>query len=139
MFTLQIELHTSFRTSAIIMPSDFAEYCLHIRRLQTKIARCAVWINIPAALLNFVLVQLDGFDLLPPLVRPLLANWIVSLAWLVVSEIPLMLLAEFWEMWWNPLARDAYASENSKMTETTRQRMLENNRHLVKKAFGITR
>ena len=121
------------------MPSDFAEYCLHIWRLQTKIARCAIWINVPVALLNFVLVQLDGFDLLPHLVRPLLASWILSLAWLVVSGIPLMLLAEFWEMWWNPFARDAYTSENSEMSETTRQLLLEDNRHLVKRAFGITR
>lgn len=121
------------------MPSDFAEYCLHVRRLQTRIARCAIWINIPAALLNFVLAQLDGFDILPPLVRPLLASWILSLAWLVASGIPLMLLAEFWEMWWNPFARAAYASENSKMSETKRQRLLDSNRRVVRRAFGIIR
>ena len=121
------------------MPSDFAEYGLHIRRLQTKIARCAIWVNIPAALLNFILVQLDGFELLPPLIRPLLSSWILSLAWLVVSGIPLMLLAESWEMWWNPFARDASASDDSKMSDTARQRLLEDNRRVVKRAFGITR
>jgi hypothetical protein len=38
------------------MSSDFAEYCLHIRRLQTKIARCAIWINI------LVQVKLDAIS-----------------------------------------------------------------------------
>jgi hypothetical protein len=56
------------------MASDFAEYCLHIKRLQTRIARCAIWINIPLALLNFILVQFDGFGVLPSPVRPLLAD-----------------------------------------------------------------
>jgi hypothetical protein len=41
------------------MASDFAEYRLHIRRLQTGVARFAIWFNIPLALLNFILVQLD--------------------------------------------------------------------------------
>jgi hypothetical protein len=46
----------------------------------------------------------------------LLADWILSLVWLLVSVVPLMLLAESWEMWWYLFARDAYASEDSKMT-----------------------
>jgi len=62
------------------MVSDFAEYRFHVRRLKTNIARCAIWINIPVALLNFILVQLDGFDLLSTFIRPLLASWILSLA-----------------------------------------------------------
>jgi hypothetical protein len=136
-FKPERQYYLLLRVSDIIMPSDFAEYCLHIRRLQTGIARCAIWINVPAALLNFILVQLDGFDLLPTLVRPLLASWILSLAWLVVSGLPMILFAEFWEMWWNPFARDAFA-EDSKMSETSRQRLLEGNRRVVKRAFGIT-
>jgi hypothetical protein len=48
-----------------------------------------------------------------------------------------MLLAESWEMWWNPFARDAYASEDSKMSENIRQRLLEDNRRVVKRAFGL--
>jgi hypothetical protein len=95
----------------MIMPSDFAEYCFHIRRLQTGIARCAIWINIPVALLNFILVQLDGFALLPTLIRPLLASCILSLALLVISALPMMLLAEFWEMWWNPLRKRCLCRE----------------------------
>ena len=47
------------------MSSDFAEYCLHVRQLQTKVARCAIWINIPAALLNFIIVQTNDLGLLP--------------------------------------------------------------------------
>jgi hypothetical protein len=124
--------------SEIIMPSEFAEYCLHIRRLQTGIARCAIWINIPVALLNFILLQLDGFDLPPTLIGPLLASWMLSLAWLVVSGLPLMLLAESWEMWWNPFARDAFAEKNSRMSDEAKLRRLEGNRRVVKRAFGIT-
>jgi hypothetical protein len=120
------------------MASDFAEYCLHIKRLQTRIARCAIWINIPLALLNFILVQFDGFGVLPSPVRPLLADWILSLVWLLVSVVPLMLLAESWEMWWSLFARDAYASEDSKMTESARQNLLEGNRRVVRKAFGLS-
>jgi hypothetical protein len=45
--------------------------------------------------------------------------------------MPLMLPADFWEMWWNPFARDASASDNSNMTETTKQRILGDNRHLT--------
>jgi hypothetical protein len=119
------------------MASDFAEFCLYIRRLQTRIARYAIWINIPLALLNFILVQFDGFGVLPSLLRPLLASWILSLLWLVISVLPLMLLAEFWEMWWNPFARDAYASEDSKISEKTRQRLLEDNRRVVRRALGL--
>jgi membrane protein YdbS with pleckstrin-like domain len=119
------------------MASDFAEFCLHIRRLQTRIARCVYWINIPLALLNFILVQLDGFRVLPSSVRPLLASWILSLVWLVVSVVHLMLLAEFWEMWWNLFARNAYASEDSKMWEGTRQSLLEDSKRVVRRAFGL--
>jgi hypothetical protein len=120
------------------MASDFAEFCLHIKRLQTRTARCAIWINIPLALLNYILVQLDGFKILPTYVRPLLASWVLSLVWLVVSVIPLMLLAVSWEMWWNPFARDAYASEDNKVTESTRQSLLEDNRRVVRRAFGLS-
>jgi hypothetical protein len=120
------------------MASDFAEYCLHIKRLQTRIAWCALWINIPLALLNYVLVQSDGFGVLSTHVRPLLANWILSLVWLVVSVIPLMLLAESWEMWWSPFARDAYASEDSKLSEDKRQCLLEDNRRVVRRVFGLS-
>jgi hypothetical protein len=73
-------LTSKWQQLRLIMASNFAEYCLHSRRLQTKIARCAIWINIPIALLNFILVQFAGFDLLPALIRPLLASWILSLA-----------------------------------------------------------
>jgi len=119
------------------MPSDFAECCLHLRQLQTKTARFAIWINIPVALINFILVQSDGFDLLPTFIKPLMASEILSLTWLVVSGLPLMLLAEFWEMWWNPSARDAYASENGKMSANTRRALLEGNRRVVRRAFGF--
>jgi hypothetical protein len=115
----------------------FAEYYLHHRRLQTKITRCIIWINIPPALLNFTLVQLDGFGLLPTIIEPLIASWILSLAWLVVSGLHLMLLAEFWKMLWNSPARNAYA-ESSKMSETKMQGLLDDNRRVVKRAFGIT-
>lgn len=120
------------------MASDFAEYCLHIRQLQTKVARCAIWINIPAALLNYILAQLSDLDLLPIYTRPTPASWILSLLWLVVSVVPLMLLAEFWEMWWNPFARDAYASQTSALSKKARQSLLEGNRRAVKRAFGIS-
>ena len=120
------------------MASDFAEYCLHIRQLQTRIGRCAIWINIPAALLKFILVQLSDLDLLPIYTRPTPASWILSLLWLVVSVVPLMLLAEFWEMWWNPFARDAYASQTSALSKKARQSLLEGNRRAVKRAFGIS-
>jgi hypothetical protein len=46
----------------------------------------------------------------------------LSLAWPVVSGIPLMLLAESWEMWWNPFARDTSSSDD---------------RRVVKRAFGV--
>jgi hypothetical protein len=49
-----------------------------------------------------------------------------------------MLLAESWEMWWYLFARDAYASEDSKMTESARQNLLEGNRRVVRKAFGLS-
>jgi hypothetical protein len=117
--------------------SGFAEYYLYSRRLQTKITRCVIWINIPPALLNFTLVQLDGFGLLPTIIEPLIASWILSLAWLVVSGLHLMLLAEFWEMLWNSPARNAYA-ESSKMSETKMQGLLDDNRRVVERAFGIT-
>jgi hypothetical protein len=120
------------------MASGFAEFCLHIRQLRTRIARFAFWINIPLALLNYILVQFDGFGALPTHVRPLLANWILSLVWLVMSVVPLMLLAESWEMWWNPFARDAYARENSKMSESTKQKLLEDNRRIVRRAFCLS-
>ena len=100
----------SLRRSYFIIASDFAEYCLHIRQLQTKVARCAIWMNIPAALLNFILVQTNDLGVLPIHIRSWPASWTFSLMWLVVSGLPLMLLAEFWEMWWNPFARDADAS-----------------------------
>jgi len=119
------------------MASDFAEYCLHIRQLQTRTARYAIWINIPVALLNFFLVQLAGFNLLPTYIRSWLASWTSSLAWLVVSVVPLMLLAEFWEMWWNPFARDANASTSDKLSEDAKQGLLSGNRRAVKKAFGV--
>lgn len=119
------------------MASDFAEYCLHVRQLQTKIARCAIWINIPAALLNFILVQTNDLGVLPIHIRSWPVSWAFSLMWLVASGIPLMLLAEFWEMWWNPSARDAYASRSCKVPENVRQGLLEGNRRVVKRTFGI--
>jgi hypothetical protein len=119
------------------MASDFAEYCQHVRQLQTKIARFAIWINLPAALLNFVLAQLSDLGLLPihSILTPI--SWTLSLLWFVVSAVPLMLLAEFWEMWWNPFARDAYASQSSKMSDDARQSLLKGNRRVVQRAFGI--
>ena len=48
-----------------------------------------------------------------------------------------MLLAEFWEMLWNSPARNAYA-ESSKMSETKMQGLLDDNRRIVRRAFGIT-
>lgn len=119
------------------MASDFAEYCLHVRQLQTKIARFAIWINIPAALLNFVLAQLGDFCLLPIHFTSTPISWTLSLLWFVVSAVPLMLLAEFWEMWWHPFARDAYASQSSKMPDDARQSLLKGNRRVVERAFGI--
>jgi hypothetical protein len=49
-----------------------------------------------------------------------------------------MLLAEFWEMWWNHFTRDAFA-ENSKVFDEsyeTKRHLLEANRRVVKRAFG---
>lgn len=46
-------------------------------------------------------------------------------------------MAEFWGMWWNPFARDAYA-QSSKMSETKMQGLLDDNRRIVRRAFGIT-
>jgi hypothetical protein len=119
------------------MASDFAEFCLYVQRLQTKIARYAIWINIPAALLNFILVQLNNLGFLSIYVRPTPVRWTLSLQWLVVSVVPLMLLAEFREMWWNPFAKNAYPSQSCKMSENRRQRMLEGNRRVVKRAFDV--
>ena len=49
-----------------------------------------------------------------------------------------MLLTEFWEMWWNPFARNAYTSRSCGVPETARQDLLEGNRRAVKSAFGIS-
>jgi hypothetical protein len=48
-----------------------------------------------------------------------------------------MLLAEFWGIWWNPFTRSAYASQNINPSENERESMLEGNRGVVKKAFGV--
>ena len=55
--------------------------------------------------------------------------------WLVVSGLPLMLLAEFCEMWWNPFAGDAYASGSCSVPENVRLGLLEGNRRVVKRTF----
>ena len=84
---------SSSRHSCFTMASDLAEYCLHVRQLQTKIARCAIWINIPAALLTFILVRTNDVVVLPIHIRRWPASWTFSLTWLFVSGLPLMLLA----------------------------------------------
>jgi len=119
------------------MASSSAEYCLHVRQLQTKIASVAVWINIPAALLHFILIQLNDLGFLSIYIRPTPARRTLSLQWLVVSVVPPMLLAEFREMWWNPFAKNAYASQSCKIFKNQMQRMLQGNRRVVKRAFGV--
>jgi hypothetical protein len=119
------------------MVSEFAEYCLHVRQLQPKIARFAIWINIPAALLNFVLAQLGDLGLLPMYFRSTPISRTLSLLWFVVSAVPLVLLAEFWEMWWNPFARDAHSSQSSRTSDNARQCLLKGNRRVVQRVFGI--
>lgn len=129
-------LISTWQQLCLIMASDFAEYCLHVRRLETRIACCAICIDIPVALMNFALVQLDSFDLLSTASdRCKQAEYFLLRGWLCPG-LPMMLLAEFWEMWWNPFARNAFA-ENSKMSEISSQDLLEGNRRVVKRAFGF--
>lgn len=115
------------------MASDLAGHCLHARQLQTKIARCAIWINIPAALTNFILVQVNDLGVLPTYIQSWPASWTFSPLWLVVSGLPLVLLAGLWAF-----ARSAYTSQSCRFPEKARQGLLEGNRRAVKSAFGIS-